>query len=112
MDFVPLAPGDSGGVGRPDTAGLDLLSAGQQFGGTEAEPVGQASEAPIPGVALAGLDTRVFQTTSPNLVYTTPDNGQVHILHGGQGAPDGPGHGHYIYSPIKDQVIQDRPPQS
>ncbi len=56
-------------------------------------------------------DTRVYQATDPNIVYTTPDNGQVHILHGGQGAPDGPGHGHYIYNPNQDQVVQNRPPK-
>jgi hypothetical protein len=56
-------------------------------------------------------DHRVYQAQDPNIVYTTPDSQLVHILHGGQGAPDGPGHGHYIYNPVKDQVQQDRPPQ-
>jgi hypothetical protein len=55
-------------------------------------------------------DTVVYQATDPNIVYTTPDNGQIHVLYGGQGKPDGPGHGHYIYNPIKDQVVCDRPP--
>jgi hypothetical protein len=52
-------------------------------------------------------DTRVYQAGG---VYTTPDNQQVHILHGGQGAPDGPGHGHAIYNIPQDQVTYDRPP--
>jgi hypothetical protein len=55
-------------------------------------------------------DSRVYQANDPNIVYTTPDNGQVHILYGGQGAPDGPGHGHYIYNPNSDEVVRDRPP--
>lgn len=52
-------------------------------------------------------DTRVYQAPG---VYTTPDSQQVHILYGGQGAPDGPGHGHYIYGIPGDRVIRDRPP--
>lgn len=58
-------------------------------------------------MAELDADTRVYQAPG---VYTTPDNQQVHILHGGQGAPDGSGHGHYIYGIPGDRVIQDRPP--
>jgi hypothetical protein len=63
---------------------------------------------------MANFDpsTRVYQSNDPNIVYTTPDNGQVHILYGGQGAPDGHGHGHVIYNPTNDSVIYDRPPGS
>jgi hypothetical protein len=35
---------------------LDLLGAGDQFGGCEVESGGEASEAGVAGVALAGLD--------------------------------------------------------
>lgn len=56
-------------------------------------------------------DSTVYQAQDPNIVYTTPDSQLVHILYGGQGVPDGPGHGHYIYNAAKDQVHLDRPPQ-
>jgi hypothetical protein len=56
-------------------------------------------------------ESQVYQAHEPNIVYTTPDSQLVHILYGGQGAPDGPGHGHYIYNAAKDQVHKDRPPQ-
>ena len=42
-------------IGRLNVA-LDLLSAGDQLGGTEVEAGGQAAQAGIAGVALAGLD--------------------------------------------------------
>lgn len=70
----------------------------------------QESRGEVNGMAEMNPDTRVYQSLSPNVVYTTPDNGQVHILYGGQGAPDGPGHGHYIYNPVKDQPGVHRPP--
>jgi hypothetical protein len=54
--------------------------------------------------------TRIYQSQDPNVVYSTPDNQQVHILYGGQGTPAGPGHGHYIYNPVQDRVVLDRPP--
>jgi hypothetical protein len=55
-------------------------------------------------------DHTVYQATDPNIVYSTPDSQLVHVLYGGQGAPDGPGHGHVIYNPVQDKIIHDRPP--
>jgi hypothetical protein len=47
---------------------------------------------------------KIYQATEPNIVYSTPASQEVHILHGGQGKPDGPGHLHTIYNPVKDTV--------
>jgi hypothetical protein len=52
-------------------------------------------------------DTRVYQDAG---VYTTPDSQLVHILYGGKGSPDGPGHGHYIYNINQDTIHHHRNP--
>ena len=57
-------------------------------------------------------DHRVYQSLpgDPNVVYTTPDSGQVHILYGGEGVPDGPGHGHQTYLINQDRLQTPRLP--
>jgi hypothetical protein len=74
--------------------------------------VGVVNHKAAKGGNMANFDpaTRVYQANEPNVVYTTPDNQQVHILYGGQGAPDGPGHGHYIYNVVQDTQEFHRPP--
>jgi hypothetical protein len=55
--------------------------------------------------------TRVYQSQDP-VVYTGPDEQKVHVLYGGQGSPDGPGHGHLVYGIPQDRILYDRPPGS
>jgi len=50
------ASGYGRGVERLCAADLDLLGAGQQLGGSEIESCGEASEAAVAGISLAGLD--------------------------------------------------------
>ena len=58
-------------------------------------------------MAEMNRDSRVYQDEG---VYTTPDSQLVHVLYGGEGRPDGPGHGHLVYNINQDRTQYDRPP--